>query len=377
MVTNHAPTVISLFTGIGCLDYAFVKAGFEIVAQVEIDPFCRAVLAKHAPTYWPNAKVFEDVLTITQAELGTTDVLIGGFPCQDVSYAGKRQGITSDTRSGLWSHYARLIGDLRPRIALLENVPGILSKDGIRVIADLARMGYDAEWCVVPAALVGAPHERKRWVCVAYPNNGRCRVAWHGQQDDHDAFGFHSEDRSERDAIQFRLGANSQSLGDATRERIEPAQFSGQPPSPFSASEIVGDADGQRQSQSKWSKREFGRWAEYDGKTLDDASSAGRARQERSKTAFRAVARSSDGTTQSIVGRAVDGFARGMDGHRWPAPPGEAQHEWEASRTTQAKVANRVNRLKALGNGVVWQMIYPFAVAIKAALEEGDSEVLA
>jgi len=160
-------TVGSLFSGIGGIDLAFSLAGFDIRWQVEIDPFCQKILQKHAPEYWPNAKVFSDVKEVGSHNLEPVTALVGGFPCTDISNAGKRAGIKEGTRSGLWIEFARIIGEIRPRVVFLENVAAITGRDGERVIADLTALGYDAQWRIIPASAVGAPHERKRWWCVA------------------------------------------------------------------------------------------------------------------------------------------------------------------------------------------------------------------
>ena len=156
-------TVGSLFAGIGGFDLGLERAGFEIKWQVEIDPFCRAVLAKH----WPHVKRYEDVRTVG-SELEHVDVICGGFPCQDISDAGKRIGINGP-RSGLWSEFARLVGELRPRFVIVENVAGLLSLGMGRVLGDLATFGYDAEWDTLPAVAFGTPHRRDRVWIVAYP----------------------------------------------------------------------------------------------------------------------------------------------------------------------------------------------------------------
>lgn len=161
------PTVGSFFSGIGGIDLAFSLAGFDVRYQVEIEPFCRMVLKRHAPQYWPNAQLFEDIRNVGKHNLPAVDVMAGGFPCQSVSHAGKREGIKEGTQSGLWIEFARVIGELRPRIVFLENVRGILSQDGVRVLSDLASMGYDAQWGIVHASDAGAPHVRPRWFCIA------------------------------------------------------------------------------------------------------------------------------------------------------------------------------------------------------------------
>jgi DNA (cytosine-5)-methyltransferase 1 len=95
------------------------------------------------------------------------DVICGGFPCQDISVAGKGAGIGGE-RSGLWSEYARIIGEVRPRYVIVENVAALLGRGLERVLGDLAALGFDAEWHCIPASAVGAPHRRDRLWIVAY-----------------------------------------------------------------------------------------------------------------------------------------------------------------------------------------------------------------
>ena len=159
----------SLFSGAGLCDLGFHQAGFDHRFFCEADPFCRAVLARH----WPGVPVYNDVRTLDGAELPAVDVLVGGFPCQDVSCSGGRAGITQSSRSGLWYEYKRLIGEMRPRYAVIENVKGLLSKGMEIVLSDLSALGYDAEWQSLPAAAFGAPHLRERVFIVAYAHGGR------------------------------------------------------------------------------------------------------------------------------------------------------------------------------------------------------------
>ena len=156
----------SLFAGIGGIDLGFERAGMRCLWQVEINPFCRRVLAKH----WPAVKRFEDVREFaTDHDCAglAVDVIAGGFPCQDISNAGKRAGIGGE-RSGLWSEYARIIRVLRPRFVVMENVSALLVRGIDRVLGNLASCGYDAEWDCIPAASVGAPHRRDRVFIVAH-----------------------------------------------------------------------------------------------------------------------------------------------------------------------------------------------------------------
>ena len=159
------PTLGSLFAGIGGIDLGFERAGFKTVWQVEQNEYCRKVLGRH----FPDAdRSVTDVRDAGRHNLKPVDVIAGGFPCQDISSAGLRTGINGE-RSGLWSEYARIIGELRPRFVLVENVAALLGRGIGRVVGDLATLGYDAEWEVVSAADVGAPHLRERVWILAYP----------------------------------------------------------------------------------------------------------------------------------------------------------------------------------------------------------------
>jgi len=160
--------VLSLFAGIGGFDLGLERTGgFETVAFCEIDPFCRKVLAKH----WPNVRQYDDVRTLTADTLRgdgiDVDVICGGFPCQDVSNAGHQEGLAGD-RSGLWFQIDRLIGELGPKIVLVENVGALLHRGLDRVLGCLAERGYDAWWETIPARAIGLPHERNRVWIVAY-----------------------------------------------------------------------------------------------------------------------------------------------------------------------------------------------------------------
>jgi DNA (cytosine-5)-methyltransferase 1 len=172
--------LLDLFSGIGGFSLGLERTGgFKTVAFCEIEPYARAVLRKH----WPEVPCFDDVRTLTADRLAAdgiaVDAICGGFPCQDLSSAGEKAGIDGE-RSGLWREYARLIGELRPAVVIVENVADLLrgpeEQPGAwfgRVLADLAAIGFDAEWHCIPAASVDAPHIRDRVWLVAYPNSGR------------------------------------------------------------------------------------------------------------------------------------------------------------------------------------------------------------
>lgn len=164
----------SLFSGIGGLELGLERAGMQTVFQVEIDDYAQRVLAKH----WPDVPRFRDVREVGANNLPECDVLCGGFPCQDISTAGTMAGIDQGVRSGLWREFARLIRELRPRYAVLENVSAILGGGLGRVLGDLAEIGYDAEWDCFQANAFGSPQYRDRWFCVANsPGSRRRRMA--------------------------------------------------------------------------------------------------------------------------------------------------------------------------------------------------------
>lgn len=168
----------SLFAGIGGMDLGLERAGMECRWQVEIDPFCRRVLAKH----WPNVKRYEDVRTVDWSEVERVDLIAGGFPCQPVSRAGQRRA-QSDER-WLWPEYRECVRELRPRFVLVENVPGLFDGGIADVLGDMAALGLDAEWDVAGACSVGGTMHRERVWILAYPDNaGLQGPVWAGQPD--------------------------------------------------------------------------------------------------------------------------------------------------------------------------------------------------
>ena len=161
-------TILDLFSGIGGFSVGMESAGFKTIRFCEIDPDCRTVLKNH----WPDVPIAEDIKKLSLPE-GFADVVTGGFPCTDLSCAGKQEGLSGE-RSGLWWEMRRIIGEVRPKFAVMENVPGFLSGNGGAWFGDflrsLAEIGYDAEWHCITAAAVGCDHVRERLWIVAYPS---------------------------------------------------------------------------------------------------------------------------------------------------------------------------------------------------------------
>jgi len=161
----------SLFSGIGGLDLACEQVfDGQTVWQVEREPYCQKVLAAR----WPDAQRFDDVTQVSADVLEPVDVLCGGFPCQDLSIAGKRAGLDG-ARSGLYSEMMRLVSQLRPRFVVFENVPALM-KYRERVHDDLAALGYGSMWQMCQASDVGAPHRRRRVFVLAIRDASGCTV---------------------------------------------------------------------------------------------------------------------------------------------------------------------------------------------------------
>lgn len=197
----------SLFAGAGGFDLGFDAAGLKCKWQVEIDEYRRNILNQR----WPDAEQWDDITTF---EPTPVDIVCGGFPCQDISNAGKRAGIEGE-RSGLWSEYVRVIRTIRPRFVVIENVAAILVRGFDRVLGDLASLGYDAEWECIPASAFGAYHERERVFVVAYGQGeyGHARRLLEA-----------SEDR--RTQLEFR---RLRSMVDATERRERNIRFEHEP----------------------------------------------------------------------------------------------------------------------------------------------------
>lgn len=152
------------------MDVGLQNAGFEIVWQVEIDRFKREYFLDY---YFPQTEKFDDIRNVGQNQLKPVDLICGGFPCQNISITNNNPTGLDGEQSGLWREMFRIIRELRPRYALIENVARLTSFGLDRVLADLASIGFDAEWQTLQASDFGYPHERKRFFMVAYDNCDR------------------------------------------------------------------------------------------------------------------------------------------------------------------------------------------------------------
>ena len=385
-------TIGSLFSGIGGLELGLEHAtGGRVCWQVERDAWCRDVLAKH----WPDAVRHDDVCTVRG--LPAVDLICGGFPCQDVSVAGKRAGFSGE-RSSLWREYRRIVADVRPRFVFVENVPGLLTADDghafAEVLGDLAALGFDATWDMFRASDVGAPHRRERLFLLAYrdgavlrhaegaePRRAVSALSGHageaGLADAHHSGGQGPDPRSEGAgrhgtlgdgadvALSDRGGRGSDGLagvgGAVGVGRGDPRDSAA---AANAGARGLADADGLRQRQPEGRFSDLGRRA-GDGGThvgVDLVDPNGERGAERDRGAVAAGAehagaggrsgRIRGGAAFARLGLSADGLPRRLDAHRWPAGRGEAQHPGEPPRTA-AGVANRAAQLKAYGNAVV------------------------
>jgi len=157
---------VSLFAGVGGFDLALERSGVQVVASVEIDKNARKILEKQ----FPNSTILEDVCDVTGKQLfelgfDSNGIIVGGFPCQDLSVAGKRAGLAGD-RSGLFFEITRILEETKAKYFILENVPGLLSSNKGRdmgtVIGTLDDLGYSVAWRVLDAQYFGVPQRRRR-----------------------------------------------------------------------------------------------------------------------------------------------------------------------------------------------------------------------
>ncbi len=291
-------SVGSLFSGIGGIDLGLERAGMDTRWFVEWDAHCQNVLRRH----WPGLPVYGDITAVDWSTVEPVDVLAGGFPCQPVSNAGKRLG-TDDAR-WLWPEFARAIRALEPRYVFVENVAALLGRGFEHVITDLAALRYDAEWDCIPAAAVGAPHERDRLFLVAY------------------SFGRRLQSVREPGIVD---GASPSAGGRAPQRQRRGHAFDDR-------GEVVADADASRRRASFRTDDAREPDATRSGADVADSNPSGR-------TIFQGR-------------RAHEELARHRAANRagwWDAEP-------DVGRVAHG-IPHRMDRLRALGNAVVPQVV--------------------
>ena len=233
----------SLFSGIGGMELGFEREGFETKWFIENNEYCKAVLKKN----FPGVPVYGDIREINFGELKKVDILTGGFPCQDISQANPRGKGIAGERSGLWSYYAEAIREIRPKYAVIENVPTLANRGLNVVLRDIAEAGYDAEWFTLRASDFGALHRRERLFIVAYPTSAR--------MEGNDGVGLQTvEERGEQmGAREFErnTSANSNGVGIQAQRQVHKGK------SNFEGG-VTPDINHQRQLQLQRGKQDIG-----------------------------------------------------------------------------------------------------------------------
>lgn len=356
-------TVGELFAGIGGFSLAFHATGQARTAWfVEKEPYCQKVLNKN----FPGVPVYGDIYECRN--LPHVDIITAGFPCQPFSVAGKREG-ENDERY-LVPEMFRVIQEVQPYVVVFENVAGftnIANGDTFKqFLRTLAQSGYHAQWGHIRASDIGAPHRRERWFCVAYTSggghNGRGK-----RQRGHE--GVEQIATKERDASPEEIAGHYQNqLVNAAAQGLSQPQPAGQQAN--QAQDRAGlDNRPKRSGElgNTTNQRPQRQWAA--GKQVPAVHGG-------SAISCRAGGDSTVRQLEPGFCRSPHGLSHRLDGHQWPARPGQPQHEWEPPRTT-SDTTNRTARLKALGNAVVPQVVYPIAQSIcewldKQNMETGD-----
>ena len=292
--------VLDCFSGIGgfALAESFFKGQFETKQFVEIDPYCQKVLSKN----FKDVPIHDDIKTFTAPE-GSFDIATFGFPCQDISVAGRQSGMGKETRSGLFYECIRLLREIRPKFAIFENVRNLLSIEEGRVFQEvlfqIAQAGYDAEWGVVSAKDVGGCHLRQRIWIIAYPSSVIKNRTESSIQTGRDSTAGSTSTNSKS------ISSDDREVGDNQRERQEQLQIGG-----VNSIELTDSNDKRLQRQ----------WGKYE---LQESS-----REEKA---------------------------------RWRTQPYTLQPDWRGylSKPTVRRgddgLSNRMDRLKCLGNAVTPQ----------------------
>lgn len=315
----------SLFCGIGGFDLGLERAGMQCAWQVEIDPYAQKVLAKH----WPDVRRHADVCTFPPKEGDwQVDVICGGFPCQDISYAGKGAGLAG-ARSGLWYEFARIIGDLRPRYVIVENVSALLNRGMGEVLGTLASLGYDAEWHVIPASAVGAPHRRERVWIIAHAH-GRQVHRLRADAGDGGTIPAEGQQREFRGGYGGEDVPDTIGIGDALRGDCAAG-------SAAVAGRRLHAGGGQRNCGTRCER--CSRQSACDVSDSDPHGTSQRRPDERMGRKRKSQQVAPDG----------EGWASEFTGHQWEVEP-------DVGRVAHG-VPSRVDRLRCLGNAVVPQVV--------------------
>lgn len=267
---------LSLFSGIGGFDLAFEQAGMTGDSVCEIDQTCQDILSRH----FPNARLFDDIrkVGIATHERHSVDLICGGFPCQDLSIAGKRAGLAGE-RSGLWFEFARVIDELEPQWVVIENVPGLLSSNGGKdfavIISWLAKRGYGVSWRILDAQYFGVPQRRRRVFVVASFGNGRAAEVLFERES---GAGDTETGRKAGEDVAFSIRANPSHSGDKGNGGINTTLLPVTVPSLCASgrgTERAGESRGQDPVIPVYQRRGGFGWSEYDGQSPTLQAEAG------------------------------------------------------------------------------------------------------
>jgi DNA (cytosine-5)-methyltransferase 1 len=352
--------IVTGCSGVEGIGIAAQWAGMEIIGQIEIDEFCIKILEK----YWPHVKRMKNLFNVKGDEFGTVDIFAFGDPCQPHSVAGKQKG-TADERY-IWPELFRIIQTMRPAWILNENVVGSVSNGVVRdKILQLESEGYWAQAFTLPACATGAPHERQRVVIVAYSidrgpqigrpecyeSMGRCGTEW-------EKTGFHISEVAKSSVMGDTecIGCAGQ-LGRRTDK--EPADG-------YSGIEAMADTSSPGRKECDTSRITAG---QGHNTGCGNEARSDRAAQSRLGGDFNGTSSGlyepgghENGSGIFTAFEAI--FTATLDQILWPAGYGAEQYDYEPPRVATG-VKNRTNRLKALGNSIVWQQIFSFLLAIK------------
>lgn len=347
---------ISLCSGIGGIDIGMSFNGFNVIAQVEINPFCQKVLKHHASEYWSDSTIFSDVRTFGKESVKSKEIALvaGGFPCQPFSIAGARKG--ADDSRNLWGQFRRIIGEFKPRAVLLENVPGIcnpykVSKRtgaqgakifirkrsysrpayALKVVKDLTQMGYKSKWGVISAFETGAMHERKRWYLIAYRE----------VSDSHEIGRGRGRDNREKRHFPPHKGltAKNQQIGERRLGRIG----------------AIGTINGHEMVNAPSAGL-----AEFGGGKPKVAKSS------------LSVERQKGLLLKSLMGNTPNGLPDWMVRRKRVAGPDQQPHDWEPSRTLDYRGEDYTPKIEALGNSVFVPVLYSLCLGIRCKLLHPD-----
>ncbi len=345
--------LLSLCTGIGGIDYIWSNIlGQEIAGQVEIDPHCQAVLQKQ----WSHVPKRADIREVKGDEFGPVDLVAGGIPCQPFSLSGRRRG-TQDNRH-LWPAAFAIVQRCRPTWVLIENVFGFVSLALDLVQTDLEGEGYTTQAYVLPACAVDAPHLRKRVFILAYTSSGGCgtwRTQCQGQQ---------GPLLTDRGSASYMAHSGCDRCGERKGQQERKSACNGTAYSSDDGPQgDMAHPDSQRWKECNPSTggnlSRLVTWG-VDTDVAHPDSQRGPLSASRRDSTKQVLECTPQGQSQPGMGRGVNGLSDWLDSHRWPSGPNQPQEEWEPPRTVPHKIPYRAARLKALGNAIVPQQIFPF-----------------